>query len=264
MRQIPRVEEPGGVVDHVHALVDIALVGDVGVDPLHREDVGAVFDAQRHGVILRFIEGRANDRAVVSAPIVVGFVPGAGIPQADVLRCGFGVRSGADAIAVAPVECRQASRRSHAVANVGKARRQGFDDDRAAEAVAAFADGRHARDDVGDRDLRRVDVRQRRVHVVGAGRCHGHAVDQNLDAVVVQSVDRGQARNAARLEDADAWSFGQKLGGIARPGKLRLNGLAGNASRAERHREAACAGACVKFRSCVRLLVRCVLRLVRH
>ena len=46
-------------------------------------------------------------------------------------------------------------------------------------------------------DMGRIDIGQRRIHVVGAGRDQVHAVDLDAQAVIGQAADRRQAGDAA-------------------------------------------------------------------
>ncbi len=74
----------------------------------------------------------------------------------------------------------------------------------------------NAGDDIRNHDLRRIDIGQRRVHMIGAGGRDHHAVQQHLHPVVVETVDDRKPRHTTRLEDADTGRAAQKLGRVAR------------------------------------------------
>ena len=83
------------------------------------------------------------------------------------------------------------------LASCRKQRLHGGDVDHAGDVVAARADRRDARGDARARHLRRIDVAERRVHVVATGRGRFAAVHADLDAVVGQAAQHRQAGHAA-------------------------------------------------------------------
>lgn len=94
-------------------------------------------------------------------------------------------------------------------------RGQCFGNDRAANTVAANADRRNAGINLEFADAARIEIGERRVHVIGAGGNEVHAIDGDAQAVVGQAVNGRQAGNAASTIKTDAGDITQKLGGVA-------------------------------------------------
>ena len=105
-------------------------------------------------------------------------------------------QAAADRLVVAAVEQRGLAL-AQRLAGLGEAGRRGRGGDDPADVVAAEADGRHALHDQDGVQGLWIDVRQRRVHEVGARHVDRRAIDGDRDMVAAQAADRRQARKPA-------------------------------------------------------------------
>ena len=107
-----------------------------------------------------------------------------------------------------------------ALAGCGKQRGCGIDLDAGANAVAAHADRRGAREHAYRGHPRGIDIRQRRIHVVAARGHQIHAVELNAQAVVRHAMHAGQAGEAPRALQAQAGDVPQQGSGVGAGGAL--------------------------------------------
>ena len=230
LAEVAQVEALLLVVEHVHALVREELfrdflVPDLGFDQvvaaLHREadGVGAGFVSTGADFVAGdLVAGAAGDigRLEVAARlVVVGLGEGAVIAQAEAFGGGSGVEAGAEGVAVTAVETADFTLQQTALPGGSELGRAGFGNDGAADAVAADADRRDASPDLELADIGRIDIAQRRVHVVGAGGDEVHAVDLDAQAVVGQTVDDRQAAGAASALQGHTGHVAKQAGGVA-------------------------------------------------
>ena len=232
------------VGEQVHALVRPQLLGHVLQTELGFHQVGAATERQAQRVVARVVSGRADfvgrqgvARAagesggrsrdeepvleVAAGVVVVRFRNGAGIRNVEALgRVGRRRVAAAD-VAVAAVEGTDFTLDEACLTRCREFRLGGLGDDRATDAVAADADRRDAGVDLDRTHLRGIEIRQRGVHVVGAGGQQVHAVDLDAQAVVGEAVDRGQAGHAAGTVEADTGHVAQQAGGVAGGGAGR-------------------------------------------
>ena len=105
--------------------------------------------------------------------------------------------------------------------------------DGAADAVATHANRSDAGEHLQVTEVARGDIRECRVHVVGAGRHQVHAIDLDSQAVVGQAANRRQAGNTAGTVEANARYAAQQTGAVAGAGTQVLQGWRGDLGCAE-------------------------------
>ena len=240
------------VAEHVHALVRPQLLGQILQAELGLDQVGAAAERHPQRVVAGVVGGRADfvgrqgvARAaceaggrsrdeepvleVAAGVVVVRLRDGAGVGDVESLGRVGGCRVGAFGIAVAAVVGADLALDQAAFARLGKFGVGGLGDDRAADAVAADADRRDPGVDADRFDLRRIQIGQRRVHVIGAGRNQIHAVDLDAQAVIRQTVDRGQAGYPAGAIQAHPRNVPEQARRVARRGAQcrRIPGVGG-------------------------------------
>jgi len=88
-------------------------------------------------------------------------------------------------------------------------------DDRPADAIAAQTDRCNAGINLEAADIARINIGQRRVHVVGTGSNQVHAIDRHAQSIIGQAMDRRQAGNAACTIKTDSRHIAQQARGIA-------------------------------------------------
>ena len=188
---IAQTGQRGAVLRHVHALVreslerhvlpaEISLQQVHATAPgsrhpvvLHPEAAGAHFVPRQHAPLFTASLGRLEvlARTVVACPRV-----GAFIFQMQPLRGVMRTQADIHPMAVAAVMGAHVAPQQGLAVRIGKAWRCGLHLDAATDAVTARTDRRDAGIDTDALHLGRVDVGQRRVHVVGTGRHQVHVI----------------------------------------------------------------------------------------
>ena len=226
-----QIEALFGVAQHVHALVGVELFGHIliaerQVEPLL---VAAPGHAQK---VVAHVVGRGADH--VAPQVLAGIAGGGealevasglvivGLGQAAVVADGKGVgavmRRETQILAAAVGAVARADLAAgDGLARRGELWRGGFHVDRAADGIAANGHGRHARIDRDAGDLIRRDIRQHRVHVIGATGDEAHAVELDVEPVVGQAIDLRQTAHAPRGIHAQPGQAVQQTGGVAGP-----------------------------------------------
>ena len=247
---VAQVELLAVVARHVHALVGKVLVRDVLHPQAHFHQLRGIAQCIGQSVVARFVAAGAH----FVAPQPLGrFVAGSGpgglegprslvvvrlrrrtvVAQAHLLG-GIGGRGpGAAGVAVAAVVATQLALEQARLAGLGELRRRRLHLDRGANAVAPDAHWRDASEQAHAAHTRRVDVRQRRVHVVGARGNQVHAIHLDAQPVVRQPLHTGQAGHAACAHQAHAGQVAQQLCGVTVPGApgLQAGGVGGTGAQ---------------------------------
>ena len=189
-------------------------------------------------LVLCFVEGRADligtrhlhgrgqlgggDAGLegLRGPVVARLRAGAGVGHAQ--RFAGHRQRGVAALgaAVAAVKTTGLAFDQGGFARFGKFRRSGLDHNRAANAVAAHTDRRGAAVHLDAAHAGGVDVRQRRVHVIRAGRDQVHAVHLEAQAVIGQAVQRRQTRHPTGAIQAHSGHVAQQAGGVTGGGQF--------------------------------------------
>jgi hypothetical protein len=154
--------------------------GKPGRDVLHGAQgqlLSIAFRRQHDGLVDAF--KHAGQHGVTMAVVITVAAHGAAVADAEGIAGGRGVHAGGHAVVDAASRHGKAALRQQPRAGWANGR-QRLHVDAAADAVAAHADGRHARDQADALHLLRVDVGQRRIHVIGAGGRQFHAVDADF------------------------------------------------------------------------------------
>ncbi|MPM65935.1 hypothetical protein SDC9_112839 [bioreactor metagenome] len=235
LAQIAQIDALLLIVEHVHALVGVELVGHILITELGFDQMVATAQGEPEGMRAALVGGRSDfveSQAVADAAgrrvlpeiaaglVVVGLGQRPGVADAEVFGGQRGRHVAADGVVVAAGEGADLALGQRALPRCRKLRRRSFGDDGTTNAVAAHADRRDACEDLDLGDIARVQIRQRRVHVVGAGGDEIHAVDGDAQAIVGQAVDGRQAGDAAGAVEADARHIAQQRGGVAGDGVL--------------------------------------------
>jgi hypothetical protein len=180
---------------------------------LQAEQIARSLCRQRHHLVgvLRVARGHQVAVAVV---IVVVAGPRPAVADAESLIGNGSRQRGSVALTVAAEEGGEDAFSVKAIGGRGENCRRRVHDNRAGDAVAAKADGSDASHHLQLRDRGRIDVGERRVHVVRTGRRNEHAVGHHSYPLVVQSMqdwDRGQG---AVVPQAGSRDVDQEFGGI--------------------------------------------------
>ena len=157
---------------------------------------------------------RGADLIAVAVLVVAGAGDAAGIGHAVAVGGESAGGRTADGMAVGAVEAGDAAFLVQRFARQREHRSGRIDGDGAADAVAADADRGDSRPHRGFADLSRRGIGQRRIHVVGASRGDVLAVDLDIEAVVGEAVNRGQAGDAAVGGAVDAEQILQHPHGV--------------------------------------------------
>ena len=227
---VAQVQLAAAVVGHVHALVREALEADALLTELELQQVVAMphgdADIAVAGVVGRRGDHLGRDRhAALGAwrcrleaarRTQVGLAVGGGAGVQAQPGVGPGGRQvAAAAMAVAAGKAAQRGLDQRLVVG-GERRRCRIHLDGAADAVASGADRRRAGIHLDAAHVAGVDVRQRRVHVVGAGGHQVHAVDLGAQPVVGQPAQHRQAGHTAGAIEAEPRDVLQQPGGVSR------------------------------------------------
>ena len=230
---IAQAGQCGAVLGHVHALVREplerhVLPAEIGLQQvhatapgschpvvLHPEAAGAHFVPRQHAPLFTASLGRLEvlARTVVACPRV-----GAFIFQMQPLRGVVRAQAHIHPMAIAAVMGAHVAAQQGLAVRIGKAWRSGLHLDAAANAVAPCADRRDAGIDTDALHLGRVDVGQRRVHVVGTGRHQVHVIHRQAQPLVSQAMDHRQPRHTARSLHVHAGHVLQQARGVRRGG----------------------------------------------
>ncbi len=218
------------VVEQVHALVRVELLGHVLVADLGLEQVVTGLHREPEAVVARLVgggadlvqwqrvtraPGRRSGLEIAARGVVVRLAPGTAVVDAECLGCIGRAQVPADCRVVAAVEGPDLALGQAAAARCRELGFQGLGNDRAADAVTADADGGDSGEDLERADVARIDVGQGRVHVVGTGRDEVHTVDLDAQAIVGEAADCRQAGHAAGPVKADAGDVAQQAGSVA-------------------------------------------------
>ena len=230
---IAQAGQRGAVLGHVHALVREplerhVLPAEIGLQQvhatapgrchpvvLHPEAAGAHFVTQQHAPLFAARLGRLEvlARTVVACPRV-----GAFILQMQPLRGVVRAQAHIHPMAVAAVMRTYVAAQQGLAVRIGKAWRRRLHLDAAANAVTARTDRRDAGVDTDALHLGRIDVGQRRVHVVGTGRHQVHVIHRQAQPLVGQAVNHRQTRHATRPLHVHAGHVLQQARGVRRGG----------------------------------------------
>ena len=230
---IAQTGQRGAVLGHVHALVreslerhvlpaEISLQQVHATAPgschpvvLHPEAAGAHFVPRQHTPLFTASLGRLEvlARTVVACPRV-----GAFILQMQPLRGVMRAQAHIHPMAIAAVMGTHVATQQGLAIRIGKAWRCGLHLDAAANAVAPCADRRDACIDTDALHLGRIDVGQRRVHVVGTGRHQVHVIHRQAQTLVGQAMDHRQSRHTTRPLHVHAGHVLQQARGVRRGG----------------------------------------------
>ena len=230
---IAQAGQRGAVLGHVHALVREplerhVLPAEIGLQQVHAtapgsghpvvldpEAAGAHFVARQHPPLFAAGLGRLEvlARTVVACPRV-----GAFILQMQPLRGVVRAQADIHPMAIAAVMGAHVAAQQGLAVRIGKAWRCGLHLDAAADAVTARTDRRDAGIDTDALHLGRIDVGQRRVHVVGTGRHQVHVIHCQTQALVAQTMNHRQSRHTTRPLHVHAGHVLQQARGVRRGG----------------------------------------------
>ena len=179
------------------------------------------------------VGSRASGFEVFGGAVIVRLRHRAVIAQAHLLGGISGRQIGTDTVAVAAVESASFALEQRACTGRRKFGRGGFDLHRGTNAVTTDADGHCASKHAHAGDAAGVDIGQRWVHVVAAGREQIHAIDLNAQTVIGHAVQAGQARDTARALHAKARQRAQQTGAVTAGAARGLDGFCINAAGAQ-------------------------------
>ncbi len=157
--------------------------------------------------------GARLDQRIAAGAVVARPRPRAGVFDEPVAVRHRGGEGAAERVAVGAGEGGDPAVHGEGVGG-GEQRRLRRDDDRSGDRIATL---RH-RGDTGEHldlpDRIGVDVGQRRIHVIAAGRGDGHAHGQHVDAIVGEAAHHRQAGDAAAGGGLHAGNGGQHRRGV--------------------------------------------------
>ena len=203
---VGQIERIGVVPHHVHVLIGEALIRDRLMIIAEGNELILVAIGQRRRMVVGVVQAR-SDRGAAARLVIIGSAPGAVILQAEMLRRHVRMAGNPEALAIGAEIGRDRSRFDHAGRrrekrtfgdggrrrNRREDRRARRDDNGAADRVAALADRNIGGEHFDLANGRGIDIGQRRIHVVGAGRGDRHAAEHDGVAVVVEAVNHGKA-----------------------------------------------------------------------
>ena len=211
LARVAQVHTVLGVAQHVHALIRVELKRHVLVAQLGFQQMVVVLESQPHAVVACFIRrgahfitpqgvpdatGEVIVFEVAACGVVVGLAGGPAVADVELLRGVGGRNVGASCLVIAAVKGAHFALGDGGLPRRGKFGRARLRNDGAANGITTSAHWRNACIDLEQAHLGRVDVRQRRIHVIGAGSNQVHAIHLDAQTVISQAVDRWQAGHA--------------------------------------------------------------------
>src|SRR5690606_35009179 len=157
------------VADHIHELIDVALIGDVLVTQFDGKGLPVIPRTAGDGVIFSLVQ-RIQHLVAIAVVVALRAIDRTAVADTEIFIGQRGTGGGAHRITDALVVARQTRRVMQGTAALRRIhRRCRFDDDGAGNAVAAEADRRDAGNDLDRAHLTGIDIGQRGIHVIGAG-----------------------------------------------------------------------------------------------